>query len=1241
MNEHERLNFYRLSLLIMDGGTPTLKWLFEKQYAASGDLEIFLKSKRTILDDLYKKRKIINQRQMDLLRPSTGIKPSVEQFDTSLLITLLTNICPIQQPLGGWTVFPAASDLCPGADILRVRDARNNLFHHAKCGISDAEFQLESSNVSAAISRLSNQLDQQQQVNIQKIIDDASNAARDFGREKEICNLIFIDKIDEIHNLVQGIYHRGNDGVITGLAVSEAIHSLLEDDKHDGTTDQPDMCFTLGENSIIIVVKLYADLKKELTREIVMSIAKVLFKEDNSTDVLEEIEQASSRRLCIDSLLKRVIHREAATVQSFLKEIHSKCPRMADVLAKTIITEEDCKKFQLIDDRVHANGRISSKVHTRCRIDESDVKFFQRCLYYSPENVDKIADVLLSKLYISFSDHSRVSLQSDVFTRIYVLFEIIRSCHLDSVSELENVLGSELYKEWIIFRNETSGPNGENTGVWQSIIQRIGGAASSLMDSICQTFNIHFIRSERGSLVLIFKAGDNFNIELLKPEAVKMKVRELLEKTCPAHHPLFKDPIHVTVFIKSAQYGEKEEIHFVLEKVRDRKEIEDGHSHFGRHERDYMIEEMDPAPLEKWMFERFKIDECTKIHLEDIISWNDIGRGEKMKILIDTLERFEDGYELMQRYCEENDKFVYDKVFQKGRQQSRTGHNTEVGYDKGEGMQKVFTTWIDFSENPTDAGNPVNILNMDDRSIQLFKNALKDGKEKDYSIRVMVIGHYGVGKTTLIQRLLGKNVNISERHSTEGIDIHLHCCDVSLSSREWTLREKDADQYSRLQRLVRLLNEHSHRQESKREQERQREFDDHVTSVEYDNEHTKQNQHVSKKRNYGHPQQDKHVSAQPGTYQKVNPPSSQPVESPIVRLDPEASSGIDSKNNQKDTVMELLILVKEKSDKVEKHSGEYAALTFWDFSGRYLFYATHQAFLTRRAIYLLVIDFSQQVTDLVDDECYLDAEGIKLCNVHELTEIWLNMIHCCAPSYYYGNPPVILVGTHVDKIPEKNRQKVINEYFIKIRQMLKNKPLVFHLMDNIAIDNTIDNAQRDPRMEHLKRRIFDLASHQPHWGEEKPARWIPLEEAIMKIKASGVKVAPLSLIEEINRSSSVKIEDRYELDVFLHFQHDTGMIVYFNANGLKDMIVLDPQWMFDALKSLITDHRFIEQNPTVTKEWYAFNNKGKLTHELIGLYFESFLFISHNYPVHEKELFSSNYKIYDKKYIFKFSLKTH
>ncbi|KAL3888903.1 hypothetical protein ACJMK2_001263 [Sinanodonta woodiana] len=166
---------------------------------------------------------------------------------------------------------------------------------------------------------------------------------------------------------------------------------------------------------------------------------------------------------------------------------------------------------------------------------------------------------------------------------------------------------------------------------------------------------------------------------------------------------------------------------------------------------------------------------------------------------------------------------------------------------------------------------------------------------------------------------------------------------------------------------------------------------------------------------------------------------------------------------------------------------------------------------------------------------------------------------------------------------------------MEIHQMLKGKPILLHLMDSFAIDNT----QCDPKLDDIKRRIFELASQQTHWGEEKPARWLPLEQEIMAIKAYGVKVAPLSLVEEINRSSSIKIEDRDELEVFLTFQHDIGTILYFNAEGLREKVVLDPQWMIDAIKSLITDHRFIKRNPTVNKEWYAFNDHGKLTHELI------------------------------------------
>ncbi|KAL3889137.1 hypothetical protein ACJMK2_001491, partial [Sinanodonta woodiana] len=53
------------------------------------------------------------------------------------------------------------------------------------------------------------------------------------------------------------------------------------------------------------------------------------------------------------------------------------------------------------------------------------------------------------------------------------------------------------------------------------------------------------------------------------------------------------------------------------------------------------------------------------------------------------------------------------------------------------------------------------------------------------------------------------------------------------------------------------------------------------------------------------------------------------------------------------------------------------------------------------------------------------------------------------------------------------------------------------------------------------------------------------------------------------------------------------------ADGLRENIVLNPQWMIDVFRSLITAKMFIKQHPTITEEWFEFEETGKLTHKLI------------------------------------------
>ena len=108
-----------------------------------------------------------------------------------------------------------------------------------------------------------------------------------------------------------------------------------------------------------------------------------------------------------------------------------------------------------------------------------------------------------------------------------------------------------------------------------------------------------------------------------------------------------------------------------------------------------------------------------------------------------------------------------------------------------------FATEVE-SETPNISKLPAEILRLDSKSIELYKKALNEGKEKDYSIRIMVTGPYGVGKSTFTKRLLRQDVDIGERNSTDGIDVHVKKCKVSLETSQWTTTHTGTNNFIQL-----------------------------------------------------------------------------------------------------------------------------------------------------------------------------------------------------------------------------------------------------------------------------------------------------------------------------------------------------------------------------------------------------------------------------------------------------------
>lgn len=69
------------------------------------------------------------------------------------------------------------------------------------------------------------------------------------------------------------------------------------------------------------------------------------------------------------------------------------------------------------------------------------------------------------------------------------------------------------------------------------------------------------------------------------------------------------------------------------------------------------------------------------------------------------------------------------------------------------------------------------------KGINLFKSLVETKSEEMYYIRLVVLVQEGVSKTTLVKRLLQES--ISEVESTNGIEINVDKCGISLHNGEW------------------------------------------------------------------------------------------------------------------------------------------------------------------------------------------------------------------------------------------------------------------------------------------------------------------------------------------------------------------------------------------------------------------------------------------------------------------------
>lgn len=218
----------------------------------------------------------------------------------------------------------------------------------------------------------------------------------------------------------------------------------------------------------------------------------------------------------------------------------------------------------------------------------------------------------------------------------------------------------------------------------------------------------------------------------------------------------------------------------------------------------------------------------------------------------------------------------------------------------------------------------------------------------------------------------------------------------------------------------------------------------------------------------------------------------------------------------------------------------------WDFGGQEIYHQTHQFFLTKRSLYLLVADNRKEDEDF---------------------EYWLS-IH----SILGKKSPIIIVSNERD-----GRKKEHNELKLK-----ENFPSIvgFHKVEfrnNDGLPSLVNS---------IKQQLMKL----DHVGKELPKKWIEIKNHLERDGRDYINYE-----EYLNICIKNGISDEKEARHISQFLHDLGIILHFQDDiNLFDTVILNPKWGTKAVYKILDSEKVIENNGVITQNdfretWSAAN----------------------------------------------------
>ena len=487
-------------------------------------------------------------------------------------------------------------------------------------------------------------------------------------------------------------------------------------------------------------------------------------------------------------------------------------------------------------------------------------------------------------------------------------------------------------------------------------------------------------------------------------------------------------------------------------------------------------------------------------------------------------------------------------------------------------------------------------------ALEAYKRALAEGKTCDKRVPVMLIGQDRSGKTSLKRSLRGEPFNPDEE-STVGIDVDPS--HFKVSTEIWKIGEKGQERSSEMSISFEYHAARATVEKLKAEQmapSREERFPE-----------TKQSRNI--------PVVDKVPAGPTGSTDAATlVPLLNTVRlndrSDEISNDPESGQAYrypkqdDSIPND---IQTEIIKRLENDSKVEDEEDVHSLL--WDFAGQSVYYTTHPLFLTPRAVYLLVNDLSQNPSEkakpVVKQGMYrklLDSFGLK--TNFEYLDFWMSSIASLANQEESDQgsadsevlpeklPAVFLVCTHADTPYESHSDPTTLAR--GLFGSLQTKPYKIHLYDLFVVDNTMSgHGPECPGVMRLRQEVLAVSKALPQMKEAIPIKWLRYEKQLQVKKESGKKWIDRDEARTI-ASETCNIFDDQEFQTLLNFLHDKRILIHFNDTPeLDKLVVLDPQWLIDVFKMVITVRPYNPKERKFVTLWDKLESDGILEEKLL------------------------------------------